>query len=124
MPGLLLDGSTQVRQHAIRLTGDASRGRYQFSPNRVTVKPGDILVFTVESGGPHALGLDPKGLPEPVRDAWNQAMPRRTGSLRSPLLRSGQPYRVVVPRAMAGGTYTFFCLAHRAYDMRLEVEVR
>jgi hypothetical protein len=59
-----------------------------------------------------------------VRDAWNQALPRRTGLLRSPLIRDGQPYMVVIPRAVAPGKYTIFCLVHRAYDMRLEIEVK
>jgi plastocyanin len=124
LPGLLLDGSPIARPHTIRLTGEASQGEYRFSPSRITAKPGDTLVFVVASGGPHALAMDPAGLSETVRDAWNQAMPRRTGALRSPLLRPGQPYAVVVPRVMRPGKYVFFCLAHRAYDMRLQVEVK
>jgi plastocyanin len=40
------------------------------------------------------------------------------------MIRSGQPYLVVIPRGMAPGKYTFFCLVHRAYDMKLEVEVK
>jgi plastocyanin len=124
VPGLLLDAGPIVRQHTIGLTGEAASGLYRFTPERLTANPGDTLSFQVRSGGPHALGVDPTGLPETVRDAWNMALPRRTGSLRGPLLRAGQTYSVVVPRTMAAGKYVFFCLAHRAYDMKLEVDVK
>ena len=124
IPGLLLDGRGIARLHTVRLSGDAADGQYRFSPARLTANRGDTVVFRVESGGPHSLGLDPGGMAPVVRDAWNQALPRRTGLLRSPLIRDGQPYMVVIPRAVAPGKYTIFCLVHRAYDMRLEIEVK
>ena len=124
IPGLLLDGSPAAGLHTVRLTGDDERGEYRFSPSRLTANRGDTVVFRVESGGPHALGLDPAGLSPAVRDAWNQALPRRRGLLRGPLIRDNQPYLVVIPRTVTPGKYTVFCLPHRAYDMRLEVEIR
>jgi plastocyanin len=51
-------------------------------------------------------------------------MPRRAGDLSSPLLTEGSEYRIAVPHGLAAGTYRFFCLPHRAYDMRGEVTVR
>jgi plastocyanin len=124
IPGLLLDGSPVVRNHTVRLNGDSDNGQYRFSPSRLTVTRGDTVVFQVESGGPHALALDPAGLTAGVRDAWNQALPRRTGLLRGPLIRADQPYRVVIPRGITAGKYLIFCLPHRAYDMRLELDVK
>lgn len=124
IPGLLLDGTPPAQLHTVRLTGDAEKGEYRFSPSRLTANRGDTLVFRVESGGPHALGIDPAGLSPVVRDAWNQALPRRRGLLRGPLIRDNQPYMVVIPRAVTPGKYTIFCLPHRAYDMRVDIEVR
>lgn len=123
LPGLLLERSLAPRLHTIRLTGDAEKGEYRFAPARLTASRGDTVVFQVVSGGPHALGIDPAGSPA-VRDAWNQALPRRRGYLRGPLIRENQPYTVVIPRAVTPGKYLIFCLPHRAYDMRLEVEVK
>jgi plastocyanin len=124
LPGLLLDGTPAARLHAVRLSGNPDNGQYRFTPSRLTANRGDTLVFRVQSGGPHALGIDPGGLSPVVRDAWNQALPRRKGFLRGPMLRDNQPYMVVIPRAVTPGKYTIFCLPHRAYDMRLEVEVK
>jgi plastocyanin len=123
LPGLFLAGGPAPRPHTVRLTGDAEKGEYRFSPPRLTVGRGDTVVFQVVSGGPHALGIDAEGSAA-VRNAWNQALPRRRGYLRGPLIREDQPYTVVIPRAVTPGRYTIFCLAHRAYDMRLEVEVK
>jgi plastocyanin len=122
--GLLLDGSPVARSHTIRLTGDHDKSEYRFSPARLTVNRGDTLVFQVESGGPHALGLDSAGLSPGVREAWNQALPRRRGLLRGPMIRADHPYFVVIPPGVRPGKYTIFCLPHRAYDMKLELEVK
>lgn len=81
------------------------------------------MLFVVESGGPHALGFDPAGFPASSREAWNRALPGRVADFRGPLLREGKRYLVIVPARMRPGRYTFFCLAHRAYDMRIVVTV-
>jgi plastocyanin len=124
IPGLLLDGTPAARNHSVRLSGDAGKGQYRFSPSTLTVSRGDTIVFQVESGGPHSIALDPAGLSPALRDAWNQALPRRTGMLRGPMIRADQPYRIVIPRGVGPGKYQIFCLPHRAYDMRLEIEVK
>ena len=124
IPGLLLDDSPVARLHTIRLIGDAEKGEYRFSPARLSANRGDTLVFQVESGGPHALEVDPAGFSAGVRDAWNQALPRRRGMLRSPMIRENQSYAVVIPRGVTPGRYTIHCLPHRAYDMKIEVEVK
>lgn len=123
LPGLFLEGRPAPRLHTIRLTGDVEKGEYRFSPARLTASRGDTVGFQVVSAGPHALGIDPAATAA-VRDAWNQALPRRRGFLRGPLIRENQPYTVVIPRAVTPGKYMIFCLVHRAYDMRLEIEVK
>jgi plastocyanin len=50
-------------------------------------------------------------------------MPGRSAELSSPLLTAaGDEYRMVVPRVPAG-SYSFYCLPHRAYDMRGTLKV-
>jgi plastocyanin len=124
IPGLLTGGGSPARVHTIRMTGDPDKPEYRFAPARLTAARGDTLHFQVVSGGPHALGLDPAGLTPAARDGWNRALPGRRGLLRGPLLRNEQTYTVIVPRAAAPGTNVIFCLVHRAYDMRVEIEVR
>jgi plastocyanin len=97
---------------------------YRFDPANVRARPGDVLLFRTVSGTPHSIVFEAAGLSAPAHEALNGAMSRRAGDLSSPLLSpDGAEYRVVVP-ALAPGRYQFFCLPHRAYDMRGTLDVR
>lgn len=112
------------RSHEVLLEVDQGRGEYRFSPATITARAGEVLVFKVVNGAPHSVVFEAKSLPPAVHEALNAAMPRRSADLSSPLLtENGAEYRVVVP-AIPPGTYPFFCLPHRAYDMRGELRVR
>jgi plastocyanin len=109
---------------SIRLEADSSRDEYRFTPATVSARPGDVLVFKVVSGSPHSIVFREQGLTREAHEALNAALPHRAADLSSPLLTaSGQEYRVTVPQ-LPPGTYPFFCLPHRAYDMRGELLVR
>lgn len=106
------------RVHEIRLEAFPERGVYRFSPARVTARPGEVLLFRTVSGSPHSVVFESANLSGAAHEALNGAMSRRTGDLSSPLLTpDGAEYRIVVP-ALPPGRYEFFCLPHRAYDMR------
>ena len=110
--------------HEVRLEVDSDRGEYRFSPAAVTARPGDVVVFKLINGAPHSVVFEGKGLSAPAHEALNAAMAGRSADLSSPLLtENGAEYRVTVP-ALPAGTYRFFCLPHRAYDMRGELRVR
>lgn len=110
--------------HEVRMEADAKRGEYRFTPARVTARPGDALVFIAVSGSPHSVVFERGGLSREAHEALNAALPGRSADLSSPLLtRDGAEYRVRVP-ALPAGTYAFFCLPHRAYDMRGELVVK
>ncbi len=110
--------------HQIRLQMNARNDEYRFSPSTITARPGDVLLFRTVSGAPHSVVFEPKGLSPRARDALNSAMPRRSADLSSPLLtEDGAEYRVVVP-PLPAGAYAFYCLPHRAYDMRGELRIR
>jgi plastocyanin len=77
-----------------------------------------VLLFRTVSGSPHSVVFETAGLSNRAHEALNGAMNRRSGDLSSPLLNpDGAEYRIVVP-ALEPGDYSFFCLPHRAYDMR------
>jgi plastocyanin len=122
----LLSSATLVvaqRVHEIRMDANPAKEVYRFSPAQVTARPGDVLLFKVASGAPHSIVFEGTGLSETGRAALNGAMSRRSADLSSPLLTAeGAEYRIVVP-AMAPGSYSFFCLPHRAYDMRGQLRV-
>jgi plastocyanin len=110
--------------HVVRLIADAGKDDYRFEPATVTVQPNDVIVFRVTSGAPHSIVFEGQGLSPGVRGAINSALPGRSGDLSSPLLTAvGKDYRMVVPQ-MPTGKYPFYCLPHRAYDMRGEMVVK
>jgi plastocyanin len=110
--------------HEIRMVADARRGEYRFVPSQVTARPGDVLVFVAVSGAPHSVVFEAKGLSEAAHQALNAALPQRSADLSSPLVtRNGAEYRITVP-ALPKGDYGFFCLPHRAYDMRGQLRVK
>ncbi len=116
-------GSAQAT-HVVRLLADPGKQEYRFDPSVVTVKPNDVVVFRVVSGAPHSVVFEGAGLSSQARSALNAALERRAGDLSSPLLtNSGLEYRLVVP-SLDPGSYPFYCLPHRAYDMRGELRVK
>lgn len=112
-----------ARSYHVTLTGGQDV-RYRMAPAALSVSAGDTLVFRVESGAPHSLGIDPQDMTPGVHEAWNRALPRRVGDLRGPLMRQNDSYEVVIPRGLPKGKYRIFCLPHRAYDEELVLEVK
>jgi plastocyanin len=109
--------------HVVRLIADAGKDDYRFEPAALTVRPNDVIVFRVVTGAPHSVVYEGEGLSPGVRGAFNSAMPGRSGDLSSPLLTAaGKEYRMVVPQVPAG-KYAFYCLPHRAYDMRGSITI-
>ena len=108
--------------HEIRMEAQGER-EFRFSPASIEARRGDVLLFRAVSGAPHSVVFERRGLSADAREKLNAAMPRRAGDLSSPLLTDGTEYRVVVP-ALPAGTYRYFCLPHRAYDMRGEFTVK
>jgi plastocyanin len=116
-------GAVAQRVHEIRMDANPGKEVYRFNPAQVTARPGDVLSFKVASGAPHSVVFEASGLSETARAALNGAMTRRSADLSSPLLTAdGTEYRLVVP-AIAPGVYSFFCLPHRAYDMRGQLRI-
>ena len=104
--------------HVVQLIADAGKDDYRFAPASLTVRPNDVIVFRVTTGAPHSIVFEGARLSPGVRGAINSAMPGRSGDLSSPLLTGvGKEYRMVVPQ-VPPGTYQYYCLPHRAYDMR------
>ncbi|HET8621950.1 MAG TPA: plastocyanin/azurin family copper-binding protein [Gemmatimonadales bacterium] len=109
--------------HVIRLEVDVERDVHRFLPARVTARPGDVLVFRVTSGAPHAIAFEPAGLSAGSRAALQAALPEARADLQGPVLVDNDAeYRMVVPR-LPPGSYRFYSSPHRAYDMRGELTI-
>ena len=102
--------------HQVKLV-HASGDRFRFEPNRINARPGEVLDFVVESGGPYVVGFEAQDLSAADRELLNNAIPERSGLLRSPVLSEpGSRCRVVLPR-LAKGSYRFASVTHLAYRM-------
>jgi plastocyanin len=111
------------RVHDIRLEANPEKETYRFTPPLITARPGDVLLFRACKGVPHSIVFEGAGLTEAAHEALNGAMTRRAGDLTSPMLTAeGGEFRMVVPR-IPPGIYHFYCLPHRAYDMRGQLRV-
>lgn len=125
MLALVSLGKTAAAQvvHDIRLEADPEQQTYRFTPPLITARPGDVLLFRAGKGVPHSIVFESNGLTEATHEALNGAMGRRAGDLSSPMLTAeGSEYRIVVPR-VPPGIYHFYCLPHRAYDMRGQLRI-
>jgi plastocyanin len=117
------DPSSAQTTHIIRLEVDLERDVHRFVPARIAAKAGDVLVFRVSSGAPHAIGFEPAGLSAARRALLQAALPDPSSDLQGPVLsRNGMEYRMTVPR-LPSGTYRFYSTPHRAYEMRGELIV-
>jgi plastocyanin len=105
------------RVHEVRLEQSAGGGAFRFKPAQVTARPGEILEFRVENGGPYQIAFEPADLTPAGRQQLDQALGSRGGALRGPLLTAtGDRFRITVP-ALPPGRYRFFSLLHLAYRM-------
>jgi plastocyanin len=124
LSAMLTSTAAAQATHIVRLIADKSKDEYRFEPASLTARPNDVIVFRVASGAPHSVVFEGEGLSPGVRGAINNAMPGRSGDLSSPLLAGpGTEYRMVVPQ-VPPGNYPFYCLPHRAYDMRGELTIK
>jgi plastocyanin len=111
------------RVHPVRLVHTAS-GEFRFEPRRVNANRGDILEFTVQSGGPYVVGFEPADLPGRARDLLDVAIPERTGFLRGPVLAGpGSAFRITIP-GLPKGSYRFLGVTHMAYRMEGRLVIR
>jgi plastocyanin len=119
-----LAGAAQAQKvHQIRLEANPDKEVYRFTPPLITARPGDVLLFKAGRGVPHSIVFETANMSEQTHEAFNGAMSRRAGDLSSPMLTlEGAEYRLVIPQ-VPPGIYQFYCLPHRAYDMRGQLRI-
>jgi plastocyanin len=96
----------------------ADNGMLVFSPDKLTVKPGDTVKWVINKVPPHNIVFDDKLVP-----GKDKALAK---SLSHPQLEMtpGAGYQLTIPQDIPAGEYTYFCAPHRSAGMvgKLTVE--
>ena len=108
--------------HEVKMIGDAAG--FRFEPADFTVKPGDGVHFTFESGGPHNVAFDPSMIPAGAKDQLSANMPEQMGELSGRmLLAPGETYTVSFA-GLPAGEYHYNCTPHLAMGMKGVITVQ
>ena len=108
--------------HDVKMIGDAAG--FRFEPANFTVKPGDGVKFTFESGGPHNVAFDPTMIPAGAKDQLMANMPEQMGELSGKMmLAPGETYTVSFA-GLPAGEYHYNCTPHLAMGMKGVITVQ
>jgi plastocyanin len=95
---------------------------YTFEPSHLTVHTGDLVKFTLVSGGPHNVAFDAGQIPDPAEQALAAGMPDQMAPLASNLLKDGDSYTISFAGVPAG-SYPYFCMPHSGAGMKGSITV-
>lgn len=101
--------------HHVRMIQAGSQ--YKFDPANFTIHAGDIVEFKNISGGPHNVAFDKDHIPAGARDVLNRAMAKRQSDLMGPFLTQPNEVYTISFAGAPKGTYSYYCLPHRALGM-------
>lgn len=108
----------------VRLIQQDKTDLYRFEPSQVTAQAGDILQFTLVSGGPYLVAFEPSDFLGPSKARMIGAIPGNNPEMRAPALaKVGDRFRVTLP-ALPAGRYRFYSVTHVAYRMAGSLVVR
>ena len=95
---------------------------YSFEPSTLTVRSGDLVKFTLVSGGPHNVAFDADQIPGPAKQALAAGMPNQMAPLASNLLKDGDSYTISFAGVPAG-RYPYLCMPHSGAGMKGSITV-
>ena len=107
--------------HDVKMVMDGNS--YRFVPENITVKAGDGIRFTTESGMPHNFGFDPATIPDDVEPQLRANMPAGSVDLESPYQNAPGEAHVLSLAGIKAGKYPVHCTPHLALGMRGTITV-
>lgn len=106
----------------VKMVGDAKGYRYE--PATLTIKEGDGIKFTMESGGPHNVAFDSTTIPAGATGQLTANMPNQMAPLQSNFLMNAGDSETISFAKVPKGTYPFHCVPHLALGMKGSVTVQ
>lgn len=105
----VFSGQAAAETYTIKMGTD--RGLLKFQPNKLTVRPGDTIVWELNKLAPHSVVFDPAKVP-----GQDKALAESL-SHKKLLLSPGQKVETRFPDNAPVGTYGFYCAPHRGAGM-------
>ena len=109
------------RIHDVRMLFDGAR--YYFDPERLTIRRGDGVRWTMVSGAPHNVQFLPAEIPAGAEATLAENMPRPDAPLTGPMLLSENEQYIVSFANVPVGTYGYICTPHQMVGMKGTIEV-
>ena len=107
--------------HEVKMIGDASG--YKFVPEKLTIKAGDGVKWTMVSGGPHNVAF--QNVPA---DGKSQLMANMTdqssGELSSKMMMQANESMTMSFANVKAGKYDYVCTPHIAMNMKGSITVQ
>ncbi len=97
---------------------------YQYTPNQLTIKVGDVVRFHNKSGFPHNVSFYADSIPAGAAAVLDAMMADRPGPLTGPLLVEPDAVYEINFAGAPVGEYKFFCLPHVAFGMKGKLTVQ
>lgn len=107
--------TASAETHTIKLGSD--KGLLQFEPSKLTIKPGDTIVWLNNKVPPHNVVFD--AVKNPTQD---KALAESLSHSKL-LLNPGQNVETTFPADAPVGEYNFYCAPHRGAGMAGKITV-
>jgi plastocyanin len=110
------------KTHDVNMVLNGSK--YEFQPDNLTIKSGDVVRYHNKSGGPHNVSFWPDSIPSGAADVLKKNMPNQMAPLEGPLLTEPDATYEVSYAGAPKGVYKIYCLPHLALGMHGKVTVQ
>jgi len=110
-----------AKEYTVEMKQDGSK--FKYSPNKLTVKLGDKVIFVLVSGTPHTVTFEPKGVPGKSAKEKKELASSLSSKKNYGFLSEVGAKHTVEFKNTPIGEYNYFCIPHKAMGMKGKIIV-
>jgi len=103
--------------HTVKMVGDHTG--FYFEPEKITIEPGDKIIWEMVSGAPHNVSFRNQEIPDGAKPVLQEADKFVSANFSVP----GQTYEIHFTEDYPAGEYNYLCEPHVSSDMRGKVVI-